>query len=55
MAFVPIALIFITSPIFLRMVGQDEEVIKCTYVYMLFMMPGVLFLGLNDLQRKFLN
>ena len=48
-------LIFIVSPKLLRMAGQDEDVIQCTYLYMLFMTPAILFYGLNDLQRKFLN
>lgn len=55
LAFLPMCLVFLLSPKLLRMADQDEQVIECTCLYMLFMAPAIVIYGLNDLQRKFLN
>lgn len=34
--------------------GQDPEVVREAYFYILVMSPSIFFLGLNDIQRKFM-
>lgn len=50
----PIVIILLFSRKFLNLFNQDGEVSEMAYLYIISYMPGLLLLGLNDLQRKFL-
>ena len=47
-------LVFYFSNDVLIMLGQDKSVIAQAYVYIMVMAPSIFFMGLQDLQRKFM-
>jgi len=53
-AFIPMLLVFYFSNDVLIMLGQDKSVITQAYVYIMVMAPSIFFMGLQDLQRKFM-
>ena len=46
--------IFCVSGVFLKLVGQNEEVADSAYIYIIWSFPSIVLMGLSDLQRKFL-
>jgi len=47
-------IIYLFSYQILIALGQDEEVAKIAYLYILTMMPSIFLMSQHDLQRKFL-
>ena len=53
--FVPLLIILLFTKPILMALGQDEEVIEYAKQYVLVNLPGVYFLGMFDLTKRFLN
>ena len=53
-AFIPMLICFLFSHKALLGLGQDSAVCDEAYIYIMFMAPSILLIGLGDLQRKFM-
>lgn len=53
--FIPIIFILLNIKFFYLWAGQDEEIVNKMQLYMYFVLPGLAFYGIGDLQKRFLN